>query len=290
MSARKKYILFIALSLLCIGVGAWAVTYGPLWYAKRQAMSTYAGYHNAGLLEVIPVPEVRQLRPATPEGSPRITRVIGQYQFSLPAAHFTLEANGREGFDSPNMLVQRMGGAIMMIDFAGHARSASATNATYTANPGHQDDSYNAFVSSKYDPAIIRYFTQTDPFEILMAVYNARPMGAGDATTLEELNKHFLLILFKTMLMPERANHHWEQFDNGSLRGFIVGDTSDVILNVIVYLPDHRQFFEILLRPKPSSTMDDVYATLAELQIEAIPETQPSGDGATPPSPSPAVR
>jgi len=253
MSPRKKRFTFIGLALLCVlAAGVW-LAWSPalLWFAKRDAAKKYADMQDAETLNVALAPDVRQInRMATVAGSgepQRVAAVVDGYRFSFPAAKYQRLPGQYVDFDSGKLTVRCLG----VLDLTGEFAKAAT------------DDS-----------ALGGYFARTDPFHILVDAFNARPKDIERQASFEALNKHLALLLIKAVLMPVGADKHWERFDTGKCPGIIAGDTSMRGILVTLYLPGHRQFADILIRPKDGATMTDVYTAIAELEVSQDASSQ----------------
>jgi hypothetical protein len=243
MSPRKKRFTVIGLALLCVlAASAW-LAWSPamLWLAKRDAAKKYADMQDAEALNVALAPDVRQINDIAGSGEQeRIAAVVDGYRFSLPAARYQRLPGQYVDFDSGKLTVRCLG----VLDLTGEFAKAAT------------DDS-----------AVGQYLAKTDPFQILVDAFNARPKDIEQQASIEALKKHLVLLLIKAVLMPVGADKHWERFDTGKCPGIIAGDTSMRGIMVTVYLPEHKKFADILIRPKGETTMAEVYRTICELDV-----------------------
>jgi hypothetical protein len=77
-------------------------------------------------------------------------------------------------------------------------------------------------------------------------------------------------LLIKAQLMPIGADKHWERIDTRKREGIIAGDTTMRGILVTLYLPEGREFADILIRPKDAANMADVYSAVAKLDVTKV--------------------
>jgi len=248
MRSSKKRFMFIGLAALGVLATVVWLAWSPalLWFAKRDAAKKYADIdmQDAAALNVVLASDVHRIQPAASETGAgeqqHVAAIVDGYRFSLPAAKYQRLPGQYVDFDSEALTVRCLGVLDLTGEFAKAATDDSATG---------------------------RYLTKTDPFHILVDAFNARPKDIERQASFDDLSKHLTLLLIKAVLMPVGSDKHWERFDTGERRGLIAGDTSMQGILVTLYLPEDRQFADILIRPKDGATMADVYAAIGELKV-----------------------
>jgi len=246
MSPRKKRFTFMGLALLCVLAAAVWSAWSPalLWLAKRDAIKKYANMQDAETLNAALAPDVRRISGVPSDAGSseqqRVAAVVDGYCFSLPAAKYQRLPGQYADFDSEKLTIRCLG----VLDLTGEFAKAAT------------DDS-----------AVGGYFARTDPFNILVDAFNARPKDIEEQASFEALNNHLALLIIKAVLMPVGADKHWERFNTGKCPGIIAGDTSMRGILVTIYLPEHRKFADILIRPKGDKTMAEVYRAIWELDV-----------------------
>ena len=58
-------------------------------------------------------------------------------------------------------------------------------------------------------PDLADYFTKTDPYQIVVDAFNARPDDTSKQKTQVALEKRLLLVLLKATLAPVGTDTHW---------------------------------------------------------------------------------
>jgi hypothetical protein len=112
------------------------------------------------------------------------------------------------------------------------------------------------------------YFKSTDPFQILVDAFNATPDGIQAQETIDSLQRHLTLLLFKSKLQPIGSDKLWMRFETARYKGIIAGDTSLGRILVTLYLPGTEDSADLVVFPKSGAKMDDVYQTIAEWSVD----------------------
>lgn len=261
MKSRRLRRLFIGLILLALAVG---LSWSPacLWYAKRQAMQKFAHNSDTQILNIALAPEVRQIKPVEMTDELRVSVDKQGYRWQLPAAQFQAIINEDHWkFDSPKMTVFCSG----TMDLKGMLIKAPKGNTTFD-----------------------QYIAQINPYQMLVDIFNSRPMDIPQQASMGDLQKHLYLLLIKSELMSMGSDKNWEQIDTGHFKGIIAGNTSSRGVFVDLYLPDKKVFAHMFISPKPgvtpAVTMEEIYQVLAEIQIQPLPADDTSHTNATQPT------
>ncbi|MFW6153652.1 MAG: hypothetical protein ACOC95_00360 [Planctomycetota bacterium] len=239
---KRAVIAVVTLGIVLVVLVLVAWPSMALWRAKRQAMAQYAGSQDYALLNTVPADEVRHLE-ADPSEGERVSTTLESYRYSLPADAYILlpQKSTYVDFESDVLKVRILGTGPLTSEF--RKRPMAPTEVT-------------------------DYFTKTDPWQIVVDAFNARPDDISRQKTQAALDKHRLLLLLKATLAPIGMDTHWENVDTGRYRGNVAGDTSLGGITVMLYLPETQDFANIVLFPTDGATMTDVYDALANLRIE----------------------
>ncbi len=220
-----------------------------LWSAKRKARTRYAemNENDRNGLNIVPAAKVRRIRPGVAEGD-RVGAPLEGYFASLPADAYALQPQEQSyvDFESDALTIRLLGVGPLTNEF----RKARPNGSDYAT-----------------------YFQTTDPYQIVIDAFAARPDQIPAQTTHEALQKHLTLLLLKAVLQPGGSDVHWENFDTGRYRGNLAGDTSLGGIIVLLYLPKVEAFAHLVLFPKDGATMADVYDALGSLIVEPAPES-----------------
>ena len=216
-----------------------------LWFAKNYAAKKYANMdmQDAELFNAVLASGIRRIQAEVSgdtSGQERLAPVVDGYRFSFPAEKYKQLTGDYVDFDSEKLTIRCLGVLPLTEGFAQAATDDSPTG---------------------------QYLAKTDPFLILVDVYNARPKDIERQSNFDDLNKHLTLLLIKSVMVPHGADKHWERIDTGRREGIIVGDTSTQYIIVDLYLPEIREFAHIVIWPKNTATMPDVYSAIAELEL-----------------------
>jgi len=253
MKSRRKGLL--AVGVVGAGLIALAAAYAgdlSLWYAKRQAWERISNVppREKATLNVVLLPEVRAV-PAPPSRAARVAREIGGYRFTLPAAEFRLprdpnDPNGPgDGFDGAKITIRCTGIVSRTPDF----------------KIEHQPT----------EESVRQYLRKTDPYDLVVDIFNARPAAIRTQATHADLQKLLYLLLLKSAYQPVGSERLFQQFRTDRRDGILAGDQSCEALVALIYLPETRQFAELVIGNKGEVRMDDVYRCLGLLKIEKLP-------------------
>ncbi|NLF30004.1 MAG: hypothetical protein GX591_03855 [Planctomycetes bacterium] len=239
---KRPVVVAVALAV-ALAVLAWLAWPSVRFrHARRKAMARYAAMQDCEMLNRVPAAEVRRLASKPSEGE-RAAAAVEGYLCSLPADAYALLP--REGnhvdFESDVLKVRILGAGPLTGEFRKLPVGASA---------------------------LTDYFAKTDPYQIVVDAFNARPEDICRQKTQAALDKHLLLLLLKATLAPVGLDTHWEHIDTPRFRGIIAGDTSRGGIIVTLYLPTTQDFVDLILFPADGATMADVYDALSDLYIE----------------------
>jgi len=248
---NRRFISIVPVVVAAMAVVVW-LAWSPalLWFAKRDAAKTYANMNiqDADALNTVLSSKVKSIRPGDSKGQ-RVASQIDGYQFSLPSPEYKKLPGNYIDFGSDKLTVRCLGVLSLTEELTEEFAKAGAGS-----TPVNQ------------------YFEKTDPFQILVDSFNARPKDIQAQETFEDLERHLILLLLKAELVPIGSEKHWERIDTGKREGIIAGDTSLRGIQVTLYLPESKEFAWVLIVPKDGGRMDDVYRAIAELDM------QPSSD------------
>ena len=217
-----------------------------LWRAKRQVIKDFDAMQadtRAGLNAVLS-PGVVDIPPVNCN-SERVSCVSGGYRFSLPDAEYVYFGGPERSFENCKLTV----GYLRVHSLTPEAPEKSAAGKTIT--DGVRD-----------------YFKSTEPYEILVDAFSAKPADIRQQGSFSALQKHVLLLLLKQELQPPGAERLWKRFEANGRKGMLAGDVACRWVKVQLYLPESRQFGTLAIFPRPGATMDDVYHCLGELHVE----------------------
>ncbi len=248
MRLLNKQSISIWLVLLVVLAAAVSMAWSPvlLRLAKYNAARKFADCQDEDVeaFNQVLASEIRRIQPEVSgpdtSGQERLASVVDGYRFSFPALKYTRLPGDYVDFDSEKLTIRCLGTVFLAEEFA---------KAVPIGSPNHD------------------YFSKTDPFLILVDVFNASPKDIERQSSFDDLNKHLTLLLIKSVLMPVGADKHWERIDTGTREGIIVGDTSLQYIIVTLYLQETREFADVVIWPKEAATMADVYGAIAELEV-----------------------
>ena len=242
MSARVKRLSLAAIAVvLLLLLVIWVFPQLSLWLAKRSALATFSEQSQKELGATVLSPQVKIIPPATAEA-----QVVWQdadgYRFSLPASRYKLIPSGDGKMFAADKLSARCFGA-------------APCNIIFSKS-SPDSESYNTL------------FGNENPYDVLVDTFNATPAGIQAQPDKRSLSRHLRLLFYKAQLAQVGCDKLWMKFETGKYKGIITGDTSCKAILVTLYLPDTKEFADLAIFPGKGATMDDVWRTLSELQVE----------------------
>jgi hypothetical protein len=209
----------------------------------RQSFSGGSASLKPGVRNIAPVEAGAEMQAATVNG----------WTFSMPRSNFVLASNteGADTFTGQKLTVKIDGVRSKQPEFkAGFAPS---------------------------NPQVIKYFSEVDPYQLLVDAFSSSLADVEKAATPAELQKSLYMLLLNSALQSHGAQKLWQQIKVKGRDGFLSGDESCAILVATIYLPQTRQFAEIIITPRGSTTMEEIYGCLASLDIKQAPEPIAAG-------------
>ena len=239
-SKRVKWMSIIAIAIALLAFFfAWVLPQISLWEAKREALAKF-GEQPQKEFDLVLSPQIKTITPSAPE-SEMVWRDAGGYRFSLPASKYKTVV-GQEHLLASDKLSVYIPGVLAPRDM--FCESKQAVEA--------------------YD----RFFATEDPYDVLVDAFNATTAGIKDRRDKRDLQRYLGLLLYKATLAPIGSDKLWMRFETGKFKGIIAGNTSCKGILVTLYLPQTKHFADAAILPGPGATMDDVWRTLSELQME----------------------
>jgi len=240
--------------LVALGVAAVAAAaaLGPrlaFSYSKQRAMNELGAA--AGVACPRLAPGVRRIARPADQGE-TVTADVAGWAFSLPKDEFELSPEPGE----PGVFVGRR----LTVKIDGVRDKRPAFKAGFRPS----------------NSQVRQYFREADPHEILAAAFGSTPADIERAQTPEQLQKSLYLLLLRSALQTHGAQRLWQRIEVRNRRGFLSGDATSKILVATIYLPQIKEFAEIVILPEPEATMDDIYACLAWLDIQPAPAGKPT--------------
>jgi hypothetical protein len=238
---RKKEIVIAAVAAAIVLLIVFASPQLRLWRARQLAFRRISDIppREKATLDCVLAAEVKAIgRSST--GGETVAHRAGGYELSLPAEEYRPLTDANNGFESDRLQVR-------LLSIAPRAPRLSPET-------GPTDDGVRAWLS------------ETDPYDVVVEAFNATPAGIRTQTTRAGLQKHLYLLLLKSLYQPIGSEKLFLRFRTGERKGILAGDlTSDFII-VLVYLPETKEFAELLIAGKPGCEMDNVYRCLGQME------------------------
>jgi len=251
---RKETVLavVVALGVLLIVFG-WP--FATVWHAKRQAWERIANIppRDKATLNCALAGKTLEI-PAAPASARETIYSIGDYEFRLPAGAYRKADFSNDAIESDKLQVRFLSVQPRITEFSPAAQPT--------------------------DESLRRWFQNTDPYDVLVAAFNATPAGIRKQTTHAGLQEHLYLLLLKSAHQPIGSERLFLQFRANGRRGILAGDLSCEMIIVLLYLGETKEFAELLISGKEGSRMSDVYGCLGQLMVRP-------GGPATATSPAP---
>ncbi len=242
LTVKKSTVVIAIAAILIIFAGVVGWPKFSLWFAKHQAWEKYSKMSSedtAGLSTVLS-PDVKKIHPLAADGE-RITYTVDGYLFSVPKKEYRRVKDRKERFENDKVILGCLGVLPLTASFPKIKEPKAET--------------------------VEAYFSRTDPYQILVDAFNATPEGIHHQPTHDALQKHLLLLLLKTVLLPVGADKLFLQFETDRHKGILAGDTTMRGIFVNIYLPETKEFANLVILTKTGARMDDVYRCLAQLEI-----------------------
>jgi len=249
-SQRKRLIALIVVGAAAAALAAVYAEDAFLWYRKRQAWSKVSSYppRERATLNSVLADEVRAL--ATPvSGLQRISCEVNGYRFSFPAAEFRRTADANDGFDGAKVTLRCLGVAPRTADLQAEYQPSSE--------------------------AVAAYLAQSDPYDLLVEAFRTSPADISMQTTGDGLQKVLYLLFLKSAYQPVGSEKLFERFQANGRKGVLAGDHTCETLVVLLYLPETREFAELVIGNKGLADMAPVYRCLGLLTVRRAEGKQP---------------
>ncbi len=248
-SGTRKFKVFL-LTAGAIVIAAAAVLWPRVvfWHSKQQAFNNLSRLDTAqrSAWRAKLAPDVRHIPVAGDQGEAIAVRLNG-WVFTLPKDRYrpSADANGTRLLEAGKLAVKFDSVRSMTPDFAANI---SPTN-----------------------KEVIKYFREVDPYQILLDAFNSTPRDIENSSTPAELQKSLYLLLVRTALQPSGADRLWQRIEVRGRAGFLSGDETCKAIVASIYLPQTKQFAELVIKPREGAAMDDIYNCLADLDIQRDP-------------------
>jgi len=128
-------------------------------------------------------------------------------------------------------------------------------------------DELLAIRSSHGGWCVSEYLRNTDPFEVLRAVYTSRSEDVGNASDL--CGKYKALYLFSVKrAVTWKVARSITEFRSPSMRAFLSGDIEDPKLLLEMYFPERRRFLSLDILRKGASSLSEVESIIASVNMD----------------------
>ena len=248
-SGTRKFKVFLLIAGATI-IAATAIIWPRVtfWHSKQQAFNNLSRLDTAqrSAWRAKLAPDVRHIPVAGDQGEAIAVRLNG-WVFTLPKDryHPSGDANGTRLLEADKLALRFDSVRARTPDFAAEI---SPTN-----------------------KEVIKYFREVDPYQILLDAFNSTPRDIENASTPAQLQKSLYLLLVRTALQPSGADRLWQQIEVRDRAGFLSGDETCKAVVASIYLPQTKQFAELVIEPREGAVMADIYNCLADLDIQRDP-------------------
>lgn len=231
-------VLCAAIALLIVFGAPWV----SLWWSKQEAWRRFSNL-SAGAkaaLSCTLAPGVKTIASVPKEGK-SVTCTAGGYSFSLPAEEYRRADDANNAFDSDKLQVRLL------------SISSRTQELNEEVRPTRE--------------SVRTWYRQTDPYEILVASYSATPAGVRTQTTRAGFQKHQLLLLLKSVRPLIGSEKLFTRFQTDTRKGILAGDLTSEMVLVLIYLPETKEFAELVITGKARCTMEDVTRCIGQAKI-----------------------